>query len=157
VIGINTAIYGPSGGSVGIGFAMPINRAKVMLENLRSGKRLAQPSIGITALPLSADWARALDLGDEPGLLVQRIAPGSPAAQAGLRGADRTIQAGNYLISWGGDFITHVDGKRIERSDDIARAAARKYAGDSLELTIVRGGRTMKVAVTLAALPDDTV
>jgi S1-C subfamily serine protease len=157
VIGINTAIYGPSGGSVGIGFAMPINRAKRMLADFQSGKRPAAPNIGITSLPLSADWTRALDLGDQPGLLIQRVEPGGPAARAGLRGADRRVRVGNFLLDWGGDFITHVDGKPIERTDAIARAADKKHAGETVELTIIRGGRILKVPVVLAALPDDTV
>ncbi len=62
-----------------------------------------------------------------------------------------------YRIPVGGDLITAVDGKAIERGDDITRAASRKHAGESIELTVVRGGRTMKLSVTLAPLDEDTV
>lgn len=157
VIGINTAIYGPSGGNVGIGFAIPINRAKLMLEDFRSGRRPAQPRIGISGLLISGEWARALNLPSSGGFLIQAVYRGSPAAAAGLRGATRRMRVGNYLVDVGGDLITEVDGKPIERGDDISRAAARKHAGETLELTIYRDGRTMKVQVTLAALDDDRV
>lgn len=157
VIGINTAIYGPSGGSVGIGFAMPINRAKRMLQDFRSGLRPAQTGIGVATTLLSSEWTRALELGNEQGLLIQRVQRGTPAASAGLKGADRRVRVGNYLLDWGGDFITHVDGKPIERADDITRAASKKHAGEAVELTIIRGGRSMKVSVVLAPLDNNTV
>lgn len=156
VIGINTAIYGPGGGSVGIGFAMPINRAKRLLDDLKSGLRTAQPSIGVTTQPLFGDWARALDYPETGGLLVQNVAQRSPAGRAGLRGADRRVRVGNYAILYGGDFITHVDGKPVKGEDDISRAASGKHAGETVELTIIRGGRTSRISVTLAPL-DDTV
>jgi len=154
VIGINTAIYGPNGGSVGIGFAMPINRAKRLLDDLRSGLRPAQPGIGIRTRPLEGDWARALEYPESGGLLIERVSSGSPAARAGLRGADRRVRVGNGLLEIGGDFITHVDGKPVEREDDVSRAATRKHAGESVELTIIRGGRSIKVNVILAPLDD---
>lgn len=157
VIGINTAIYGPNGGSVGIGFAMPINRAKLMLEDFRTGRRPAQPRIGVSVLQISGDLARALDLPEAGGLLIQSVQRGSPAAVAGLRGADRYAILYNTRIPVGGDLITAVEGKPVERGDDITRAASRKHAGESIELTIVRGGRTMRVNVTLAPLDNDTV
>jgi S1-C subfamily serine protease len=154
VIGINTAIYGPSGGSVGIGFAMPINRAKRLLEDLKSGLHPAQPSIGIRTRPIEGDWATALDFPASGGLLIDRVTPGSPAARAGLRGADRRVRVGNYLIDIGGDLITHVDGKPVQRADDVSRAATRKHAGETVELTVIRGGRSIKVNVTLAPLDN---
>ncbi|MEP7353473.1 MAG: trypsin-like peptidase domain-containing protein [Acidobacteriota bacterium] len=154
VIGINTAIYGPNGGSVGIGFAMPINRAKAMLKDYTSGRRPAQPKIGVRSRPISGDWAKDLDLPAEGGLLIDTVERGSAAAAAGLRGANRRAQIGNYVIGVGGDLIIEVDGKRVEREDDVVRAASRKHAGEKVELTIIRDGRTMKVAVTLAALDE---
>lgn len=157
VIGINTAIFGPSGGNVGIGFAMPINRAKLMLEDFRSGRKPAQPRIGVSVLHVSGDWARALNLPESGGLLVAQVNRGSPADLAGLRGGNRRVQIGNYIIPVGGDLITHVDGKPVERQDDIYRAAIRKHAGERIELTILRDGRSMKINVTLAALEDDII
>jgi S1-C subfamily serine protease len=150
VIGINTAIYGPNGGSVGIGFAMPINRAKGMLEDFRSGRRPASTVIGVTTYSISGDWAEALRLPRTGGLLIGRVSPRTPAAAAGLRGATQQVRVGNYLVPAGGDLITAVDGKRVEEQDAITRAISRKHAGDSLTLTIWRDGRSMDVKVTLA-------
>lgn len=152
VIGIDTAIYGPSGGSVGIGFAMPINRAKRMLEDFKNGRRPAEPQIGIFTSFLDGDWPRALDLPDGPGLLIERVQRGTAADRAGLKGADRRVRVGNFIVNWGGDYITHVDGKAVKNQDDVAQAARKKHAGEAIELTIIRGGRSMKVSVTLAAL-----
>ncbi len=154
VIGINTAIYGPNGGSVGIGFAMPINRAKRLLEDLKSGIRPAQPAIGIRTALITGDWARALELPETGGLLIDRVSPGTPSARAGLKGADRRVRVGNYVINVGGELITHVDGKAVQAEDDVVRAATRKHAGEAIELTIFRGGRSMKIHVTLAPLDD---
>jgi len=154
VIGINTAIYGPNGGSVGIGFAMPINRAKEMLGDFRSGKRPASSAIGVTTYAISGDWAEQLRLPRSGGLLVARVIPRSPASTAGVRGATQQVRVGNYLLQVGGDLITAVDGKRVEEEDAITKAVARKHAGDTLDLTVWRDGRTMDVKVTLAEQGD---
>jgi S1-C subfamily serine protease len=98
-----------------------------------------------------------LDLPESGGLLVQEVGRGSPAAAAGLRGATRRVRVGNYLVDIGGDLITHVDGAQIARTNDISRVAARKHAGETIELTIFRDGRTIKVAVRLAAMDDNGV
>jgi S1-C subfamily serine protease len=155
VIGINTAIYGPNGGSVGIGFAMPINRAKGMLEDFRSGRRPASTIIGVTTYSISGDWAEALRLPRTGGLLIGRVSPRTPAAAAGLRGATQQVRVGNYLVPAGGDLITAVDGKRVEEQDAITRAIARKHAGDALNLTIWRDGSSMDVKVTLSPQGDE--
>jgi S1-C subfamily serine protease len=155
VIGINTAIYGPNGGSVGIGFAMPINRAKGMLEDFRSGRRPASTIIGVTTYSISGDWAEALRLPRTGGLLIGRVSPRTPAAAAGLRGATQQVRVGNYLVPAGGDLITAVDGKRVEEQDAITRAISRKHAGDTLNLTIWRDGRSMDVKVTLSPQGDE--
>ena len=155
VIGINTAIYGPNGGSVGIGFAMPINRAKGMLEDFRSGRRPASTIIGVTTYSISGDWAEALRLPRTGGLLIGRVSPRTPAAAAGLRGATQQVRVGNYLVPSGGDLITAVDGKRVEEQDAITRAISRKHAGDALNLTIWRDGRSMDVKVTLSPQGDE--
>jgi S1-C subfamily serine protease len=148
VIGINTAIYGP-GGNIGIGFAIPINRAKTMLADYSSRGRVGRPSLGITTSFLSADIADAIGLPAQPGLLVQNVEPGSAADQAGLRGADREVAIGNYLIAIGGDYIIAVDGQAITSRYTLSRTIERKKAGDELRLTIIRGRRRLEVNVTL--------
>ena len=148
VIGINTAILGPNGGSIGIGFAMPINRAKALLEDYQAGRK--RPRLGVSVVPVSGDYADALDLPTQGGLLIQEVEPGSAAAHAGLRGGRQTVQIGNVQLLVGGDLITAIDGKPIDREDAISRALSRKRSGDALELTIFRGGRTMNVQVKLS-------
>jgi putative serine protease PepD len=149
VIGINTAIYGPNG-NIGIGFAMPINRAKALLEDIRSGKRVAPArNLGIRAFPVSGDLAQALGLPTSGGMLITEVGRGSAAANAGLRGAREDRIIGNFRVSVGGDLITAVDGKPVEDSDTIARAISKKHAGDILDLTILRDGKSMNVKVTL--------
>ncbi|MBM3725289.1 MAG: trypsin-like serine protease [Acidobacteria bacterium] len=154
VIGINTAIYGP-GGNIGIGFAMPINRAKSMMEDFIRGKKYARPRLGVTTLHIFGDVAEALDMPREGGLLVQDIVPGSAAESAGIRGARREVIIGNTPVGIGGDLITAIDGKPCDRSDAVIRSIYRKRAGDTVELTIFRGGRSMKVTVMLGEAPSE--
>jgi S1-C subfamily serine protease len=146
VIGINTAILGPNG-NIGIGFAMPINRAKALLEDFQAGRK--RPRLGVTVVPVSGDYADALNLPTQGGLLVQEVEPGSAAARAGLRGGRETVQIGNVQLVVGGDLITAIDGKPIDREDAISRALARKRSGDTLELTVFRNGRTTNLRVKL--------
>jgi S1-C subfamily serine protease len=153
VIGINTAIYGPNGGSVGIGFAIPINRAKAMLGDFRSGKQPASSAIGVTTYLMKGDLAEALRL-PATGLRIVRVGRGTPASAAGLRGPTHQVRVGNYLVPVGGDFITAVDGKHVQEENAIAKAVSQKHAGDTLDLTIWRDGRTMDVKVTLAEQSD---
>jgi S1-C subfamily serine protease len=147
VIGINTAIIGPSGGNVGIGFALPINRAKGMLADFTTGKQ--RPKLGISVVPVAGDLAAALDLPEQGGLLVQDVTAGSPAARAGLRGGRQTAQIGNEQIVVGGDLIVSIDGHPVDRTDALTRALAKKRSGDSIEITVFRGGRTTNVHVQL--------
>ncbi len=154
VIGINTAILG-SGGNIGIGFAMPINRAKAMLDDLQAGRK--RPRLGVSVVPVSGDYADALKLPASGGLLIQEVSPGSAADRAGLRGGRELVQIGNAQLSIGGDLIMSIDGKPVDRDDAISRALARKHAGDIIELTIFRNGRTMNVRVTLGEDKDNAV
>jgi S1-C subfamily serine protease len=147
VIGINTAIIGPSGGNVGIGFALPINRAKGMLADFTTGKQ--RPKLGISVVPVAGDLAAALDLPEQGGLLVQDVTAGSPAARAGLRGGRQTAQIGNEQIVVGGDLIVSIDGHPVDRTDALTRALAKKRSGDSIEITVFRAGRTTNVHVQL--------
>jgi S1-C subfamily serine protease len=148
VIGINTAIYGP-GSNIGIGFALPINRAKRMLDEYAAKGKFAPPRLGIGVLYLAGDLAEALDLPREGGLLITEVERGSAADQAGLRGARRTVIVGNYEIPVGGDFIMALDGRAVESRADLTTAMNRKRPGEKMEVTVYRNGRTMKLHVTL--------
>jgi S1-C subfamily serine protease len=147
VVGINTAILGPNGGNIGIGFAMPINRAKLMLDDFQAGRK--RPKLGVSVVPISGDYANALRLPTQGGLLIQEVDPDSAAARAGLRGGRQEVQIGNAELLVGGDLIMSIDGKPVDRDDAISRALANKRTGDTLELTIFRSGRTMNVRVRL--------
>ena len=152
VIGINTAILGVTGGNIGIGFAMPISRARRMLDDFAAGHTYAPPQrLGVNVMPISGELAQALDLPVEGGLLVSKVVPGSAAALGGLRGGNREVVIGNAIILIGGDLITAVDGKPVERADAIPRALARKRAGETLELTVYRGGKSVKLSLKLLA------
>jgi S1-C subfamily serine protease len=152
VIGINTAIYGP-GGNIGIGFAMPINRAKEMLDDFQAGKKYARPYLGIEVVYVQGDLAEELKLPRSGGLLVQGIAQGSAAETAGLRGPQRWVIVGNFELGVGGDLIVEIDGKPVDSSDALRRALNRKRAGDNLPMTIIRNGNRQKINVVLGEAP----
>ncbi len=146
VIGVNTAIYGPSG-NIGIGFAMPISRAKALLRFVRGG---AEPpdDPGLDGLFVSSRWARALRL-PSTGFLVTSVEGGSAAEEAGLRGATHDVRVGNYRIPWGGDFITAVDGADVGSSSALRESMGLKLPGDTVTLSIVRDGDPMEIVLTL--------
>jgi S1-C subfamily serine protease len=154
VIGVNTAIYSPSRGNVGIGFAMPINRVKVMMEDYRSGRRFGKPVMGVSVAYVRGDLATELGLPAEGGLLIQEIVPGGAADEAGLRGARRLVEVGNQPLGIGGDLILSIDGVKADRIDAISRAVARKRPGDKVVVKIYRSGKASDVPVTLQAAPD---
>jgi putative serine protease PepD len=151
VIGINTAIYGPNGGNIGIGFAMPINRAKTMLEAIRTGKRIVPAGpLGVTIVGyVAGDVAEELKLPSSGGILIDQIRPGTPAQSVGLHGSSREVIVGNYRVPVGGDLVTAIDGKPVKNQGAITQAISTKHAGDVIVLTIYRDGRTMDVKVTL--------
>jgi len=153
VIGINTAIYGQ--GNMGIGFAMPINRAKVMLSEFQSRGRVAMPWLGIGEIWVSGDLAEMLDLPAKGGLLIQEMENGSPAAEAGLRGPRRVVVVGNtYQIGIGGDLIVAVEGQPVESANTLKLAMNKKRSGDILTLTVYRNGRNVDVKVKLGEAPQ---
>jgi S1-C subfamily serine protease len=153
VIGINTAIYGAQG-SIGIGFALPISRAKAMLEEYQTRGKISRPWLGVSSFPVSGDLAVMLQLPASGGLLVQEVERGSPAEAAGLRGATRVVIVENYRLGIGGDLITAGDGQPIGDKESLKRLMDKKHGGDMLELTVYRGGRTEKVRLKLGEAPQ---
>jgi S1-C subfamily serine protease len=148
VIGINTAIYGP-GANIGIGFALPINRAKAMLNEYAEKGRFAPPRLGVSVQYIAGDLAEALELPREGGLLIVEVERGSAAEEAGLRGARRWAVVGNYQIAVGGDLIVAIDGKAMENRNSLSAAMNHKRPGDTIEMTVFRAGKTLKVKVKL--------
>jgi S1-C subfamily serine protease len=160
VIGINTAIFGSQtrsgeAGSIGIGFAMPVIRAKAILEEFRTTGKISHPVHGISrAQFIQGDLAEALNLPASGGLLIETLDNNSPAEEAGLKGYDRVVQVGMYRLGVGGDLITAIDGVAVDGQDALRRAVNRKRAGDKMEFTIVRGRRTMKIPLTLGSAAE---
>lgn len=152
VIGINTAIIGPN--NIGIGFAMPINRAKALLSDYQAGRITERPKLGVSTVYVAGDLAEALHLPREGGLLIQGIERGSSAAGSSLRGPREAVLVGNYEIYIGGDLIMAMDGQQVDREDSLARLMANKRVGDTVELTIFRNGKKTKVPVKLIQPPD---
>jgi S1-C subfamily serine protease len=152
VIGVNTAILGEQ--NVGIGFAMPINRAKSMLDEFQAKGRVARPFLGIQTVYIAGDLAVDLELPADGGLLIQAVERNSPASLADLRGPNRAVIAGNHRILIGGDLIVAVDGQSVESTDSLQRVLNRKRVGDAMDLTIYRNGHTQHVRVTLGEAPQ---
>jgi S1-C subfamily serine protease len=154
VIGINTAILGQQG-SIGIGFAMPINSAKSMLEEFQQSGRISRPTLGVRTVYVAGDLAGMLDLPSQGGLLIQNVERGSAAEAAGLRGPNRAVIVGGFQLGIGGDLILAADGQNIEDNNTLPRLLDRKRGGDMLELTIYRNGHTQKVQVKLGEAPQE--
>lgn len=143
VIGVNTMIYSPSGGSVGIGFAIPIDTVKRFVPDLIQYGRARHPSLGVSAVPISPRLAEALKLPVKEGLLVMRTVPGSPSHAAGLRGGSQEVYVGHYQLFLGGDIILALDGKKMTSREALVNyLETAKKIGDSLEITYLRNGET---------------
>jgi S1-C subfamily serine protease len=150
VIGINSAIYTPSGTTAGIGFAIPINTAKRIAQDLITDGRVHLAYLGVQTLPVGDFLAEALNLPVQEGLLVEVAAKGGPAAAAGVHGGDRVVQAGMQRIAIGGDVIVAVDDHKVASSMDLNVILNRKRPGDTVKLTLYRGGKKMEVPVKLS-------
>jgi S1-C subfamily serine protease len=153
VIGINSQIAtgGTSQGSVGIGFAVPINTAKSLLPELRTGGDIERAYLGVTMADVDEEVARRLDLPVDHGALVQDAVEDGPADDAGLRGA--TGGAGSAVAA-GGDLIVKVDGEDVDGADDVAAAIEDNKPGDTVEVEYYRGGDLETAQVELGERPD---
>ena len=149
VIGINTAIYTPTGTTAGIGFAIPINTAKNIANDLITSGRVHRAFLGVQTYALEAGLAEALDLPVQEGLLVEIVTKDGPAAAAGIRGGDRTVLAGMQRLYIGGDVIVAIDGQKVANQFDINSILNHHRPGDTVNLTLYRGGKKMDIPVKL--------
>ncbi len=154
VIGINSAIYTPTGTTAGIGFAIPVNTAKRIAHDLITDGRVHQAFLGIDTIPINESFAEALGLPAQEGLLVQRTTRGGPASEAGIRGGDRVAQAGMRRFYVGGDVITAIDGQKVANSLDVNLILNKKRPGNEVTVTLYRGGKKMDVKVKLSERPQ---
>ncbi|NDD62780.1 MAG: PDZ domain-containing protein [Acidobacteria bacterium] len=153
IIGINTMIYSPSGGSVGIGFAVPVDTARRVVNDILQFGRVRKPKLGLSPIPVSERLAQILELPVREGLLIAEVTPGGAAAKAGLRGASEQVRIGRYLVPIGGDIIVGIEGQAVRTTDDLDRILNSKKIGDRVQVEILRGRNRQTVAVTLAELP----
>jgi S1-C subfamily serine protease len=149
VIGINSAIYTPSGTTAGIGFAIPVNTAKRIAHDLMTEGRVRQAFLGAQTLSVGGWLSEALDLPVQEGLLIEEVTKDGPAAVAGLHGGNRAAQAGMQRITIGGDVIVAIDGQKIGSQSDMNLVLNRKRPGDTVSVTVYRGGKKMDVPVKL--------
>jgi S1-C subfamily serine protease len=149
VIGINTMILSSVGQNAGIGFAIPINTAKAVLNDLMTVGRVRRPALGVRTIPISPELADEMGLPVDYGLLIIQVVPGGAAAQAGLRGGTERAYLGNIPIMLGGDLIVALDGQKIEDEQSLAQIMNNHRAGDTVKVTIYRNKRKMEVDVSL--------
>ncbi len=139
VVGVNSAIFSQNGGSVGIGFAIPIDLAKELLPQLKARGRVSRGWLGVGIAPVTPEIAKRLGRTSREGAVVTELIRGGPAARAGMRS---------------GDLIVAFQGTQVRRAGDLPRLVARASAGSAAELWLVRDGREQTLTVTLAELPE---
>jgi S1-C subfamily serine protease len=154
VIGINTIIASNANQSAGIGFAIPINTAKAVVNDLVTLGRVRRPALSVRTLPIDPDLANAFGLAADYGLLIVQAVPGGAADRAGLRGGNERADYGNISILVGGDLIVAIDGDKIESQQDLARIMNKHRAGDTVRVTIFRNRKKLEVSVVLGEARD---
>jgi S1-C subfamily serine protease len=154
VIGINTMIASSVGQSAGIGFAIPINTAKAVVNDLVTLGRVRRPALGIRTIPIDPEVANELGLAADYGLLVVQAVPGGSADRAGLRGGSDRAYLGNTPIMIGGDLIVAIDGEKVESQQILAQIMNKHRAGDTVKVTIFRGKKRLEVPVVLGEARD---
>ncbi len=152
VIGVNTSIQSPTGGSVGIGFAVPVDTIKRIVPQLIAAGKVVHPSLGFNAYEINSDLANALSLPVQKGLLIAQVQPGSAADKAGVRGATQRLRTyGGYILT-GGDILTAIDGKPIYTRDAMTiYLETSRRPGDTVKLTLIRDNRTITLNAVLDA------
>jgi S1-C subfamily serine protease len=155
VIGITTLIASNgSDQSAGIGFAIPINTAKAVLDDFAKFGRVRRPSLDIVTLQIGPDIAEQIGLPADYGILIERVLPGGAAEQAGLRGGNQRLFQGNTPVMLGGDLIVGIDGTEVQSPQDLSGALNNHKAGDTVTLTVFRGQKKMNVKVVLGDAKD---
>jgi S1-C subfamily serine protease len=151
VIGINTMILSTAATpqNAGIGFAIPINTAKAVLNDLVTLGRVRRPALGVRTIEITPELADEIGLPVDYGLLVIQVTPGGSADQAGLRAGNERAYLGNTPIMLGGDLIVAIDGQKVENEQDLAQTMNNHRAGDTVKISVYRGKKKMDVSVSL--------
>ena len=149
VIGINTMILSSVGQNAGIGFAIPINAAKAVLNDLMTLGRVKRPALGVKTIPISPELADEIGLPVDYGLLIIQVTAGGSADLAGLRAGTERAYLGNIPIMLGGDLIVAIDDQKVENEQDLSEMMNNHRAGDTVKVTIYRSKKKMDVSVAL--------
>ena len=161
VLGVNSQIISASGVSVGIGFAVSSNTVRRVVPELISRGSYPHPWLGVTIYPLTAAFKEVLQDMDmtvsvDRGVVVLEVVPGGPAESGGLRGGERIVQTAEGPIPLGGDIITAINGVPLASNQDLTTYLdERTRVGDTVELTVDREGREVRLSVTLGERPQD--
>ena len=150
MIGINTMIISPSGGSVGVGFAVPVKTAKRVIADIQQYGRVRKASLGVFTLPLNERIAGQFDYSVAEGLMIVDLVTGGAGAKAGLQRGSQGMRYGNSVIYPGGDVILEADGQAMKDRDDLNHVLNNKNVGDHINLKILRNNRKINVTVQLA-------
>jgi S1-C subfamily serine protease len=156
VVGINSQIETGGGGSgnVGIGFAIPINTARDVVGQLESTGEVQHAFLGITGATIDSTLAKAVNLPVSAGVLVQEVVKAGPADKAGIEGGDTSATIDGATLSLGGDIITAIDGKRVSTMDEVVNLVNGAQPGDTIDVSVLRGGSTRTFTVTLGDRPS---
>lgn len=156
VIGVNTAIFSPSGVSAGISFSIPVDKMKRVVADIKQYGHVIRPYLGIVfGFELNPYLAARLNIPTERGLMITMIQPGSPAAIAGLQGGQQPITIGGRVITLGGDIVTKADGKVVTNTAQFQNILEGKRPTDKLILTIIRAGKPSDVTIQLMERPSN--
>jgi S1-C subfamily serine protease len=155
VIGINSQIRSSSGGSEGVGFAVPVETIRRSLGQLRSGGTVRYGFLGVSSIALYPQLADRLDLPVDEGAVVADVVEDSPADRAGIKGGGKEIRFQTTRVKLGGDVIIGVNGRKISRGQDLSELISRSQPGDVVTLEIIRGGERREVRVTVGSRPVD--
>lgn len=153
IIGINSAIISPTGGNVGIGFAIPVNTAKKVVPELISKGYVTYPYIGATIQSLIPEMAKYLKLKIERGAMISEVVKGGPADKAGLKGGNQRVQVGNMIVLVGGDIVVKADQREVKTNDEFIQMIREKKPGDTILLKIFRKDSLLDVKVILGERP----
>ncbi len=154
VIGINSQIAtGGGGGSVGIGFAVPVNTVKKVAAQLKDKGKVDHAFLGVSGVSITKSMSENLNLPTDEGVLVQQTS--GPAKKAGVRGGDTQVSIGGANVLLGGDVLAKIDGKQVRSMEDVIRAVDSKEPGDQVTLTLARGKQQRTVKVTLGSRPSN--
>ena len=153
IVGINSAIISPSGGSVGIGFSIPVNTAKRVVPELILKGYVSYPWIGATIQTLIPEVAKYLKLKIDRGAMIAEAVKGGPAEKAGLKGGDQRVQVGNMIVMAGGDIVVKADQHDVKTHDELIRYIREKKPGDTILLKVFRKGDFIEVKVILGERP----